>query len=285
MFKSATIYRIAGSLNASRMNPFAPTQPTQEKSIGWIPPREENGALIESVAGQQIIKLAIETRSVPAATIKEEVEKACAAVEQETGRKPGKKERRDIADEVKFNLLPSAFPKRVHILGWIDPEAGLLVIDCTSTSRLDDFAKAVVEAGDGVVLQPLNTKQSPVGVMSVRLLDPDLDSVLWTGWACQLESMDDSKRKVKYANCYLDTDEIKDYIRAGMAAVKLEFGFEDVVTFTLNESGSMSQIGLDVEYIGEEADAFDVDVSLFTKIMQQVIPALIHELGGLEEAA
>ena len=67
MFKNATIYRFS-NLPASSgeggadlcFNTFEPCGATQERSIGWIPPRgHENGALVESVAGQMILKLMV----------------------------------------------------------------------------------------------------------------------------------------------------------------------------------------------------------------------------------
>ena len=77
MFKAATIYKMAARPEGFSFEEklqdraFVPCQPTQEKSVGWVPPRgHENGLLMEVVAGQYILKAMIETKSVPASAFK-----------------------------------------------------------------------------------------------------------------------------------------------------------------------------------------------------------------------
>ena len=68
MFKNAIIYRftLTSSIVAASLDTFVPCGPTQEKSSGWVPPRgQEHGDLVEVIAGQTILKLMTETKSVP----------------------------------------------------------------------------------------------------------------------------------------------------------------------------------------------------------------------------
>ena len=102
MIKNAFLYRLASELpdftateEALHAAIFTPCGATQEKSTGWVPPRgHEHGALLESVGGQWILKLMTETKSVPAQNIKSGVDALAKAIEDQTGRKPGRKERR-----------------------------------------------------------------------------------------------------------------------------------------------------------------------------------------------
>ena len=73
MFKSVMVYRVAEgwspsleqmeqALDAER---FVPCGASQEKAIGWVEPRgEAHGPLVETVSGQRILKLKIETKGV-----------------------------------------------------------------------------------------------------------------------------------------------------------------------------------------------------------------------------
>ena len=79
MIKNAILYRIApeffisSDLFANNMEAaaFAPCGATQEISAGWVPPRgEAYGALVESIGGHLIAKLAIETKAVPSELVK-----------------------------------------------------------------------------------------------------------------------------------------------------------------------------------------------------------------------
>lgn len=107
MFKNVMVYRIgegfAPSLTdvqtALEAMQFVECGASQEKSIGWIAPRgEAHGPLIESVAGQWIMKLMIESKAVPGHVVRRKADERIAEIEAATGRKPGKKERRDLMD-------------------------------------------------------------------------------------------------------------------------------------------------------------------------------------------
>ena len=63
MFKDMIIYRTAKSWqsdllaleNALQKTVFAECSATQERSVGWVPPRgEPHGPMVESVAGQWV---------------------------------------------------------------------------------------------------------------------------------------------------------------------------------------------------------------------------------------
>ncbi len=175
MFKNATLYRIkSNTLFDAHTNAaleqdfdFLACGPNQEKSVGWIPPRgHENGALIESVAGELILKLMIETKAVPADVVKREVAERVAHIEASTGRKPGKKETREISEDVRQFFLPMAFTKQSATLVWIERGTDLLMIDSTSQSRLDDVISMLVKSIDGLVLQMVNTTVSPSSAMA-----------------------------------------------------------------------------------------------------------------------
>lgn len=61
MLKNVTIYRVVEGLphTAAELaemlaaHPFAPCQPSQAQSRGFVPPREADGALIDALGGLQ----------------------------------------------------------------------------------------------------------------------------------------------------------------------------------------------------------------------------------------
>ncbi|MDR2326770.1 MAG: recombination-associated protein RdgC, partial [Acidovorax sp.] len=137
MFKNMIVYRIAaqwqGALEqleeALQKTPFTPCGATQEKSAGWVPPRgEEHGLLAESVGGQWVLRYMSESKMLPASVLNRKVAEKAEAIEKEFGRKPGKKEKQELKDEAKLDLLPMAFTKQGGMWVWIDPQAKLLVL-------------------------------------------------------------------------------------------------------------------------------------------------------------
>lgn len=120
MFKNIITYAIPGEWNpdltlveeALTRSKFVECGASQEKSMGWVEPRgEENGPMLESVDGQWLLKLQIETKVLPGAVVKEQSAKRIAQITEQTGRRPGKKEARDIREDMRTELLTKAFPK------------------------------------------------------------------------------------------------------------------------------------------------------------------------------
>lgn len=126
MFKSMIIYRIADSWqsdlqvleDALQKTVFAECGATQERSLGWVPPRgEAHGPLVESVAGQWMMRFMTEAKVLPASVLNRKVNEKAAHIEATEGRKPGRKEKRELKDEAKLDLLPMAFTKQVAM--WV----------------------------------------------------------------------------------------------------------------------------------------------------------------------
>src|SRR3954469_16749431 len=82
---------------------------TQAVSAGWVPPRgQPHAPLVEVVGGHRLLTLMVERRLLPGAVVKRRVDELAAQVERETGRKPGKKLKRELKDQATLELLPMA---------------------------------------------------------------------------------------------------------------------------------------------------------------------------------
>jgi recombination associated protein RdgC len=294
MFKNITLYRISNlpdhfGVGAAELCPFAfePCGPTQEKSVGWIPPRgHENGALIESVAGQIILKLMIESKTVPADVIRREVAERTSHIESSTGRKPGKKETREISEDVRQFLLPMAFTKQAATLVWIDKESKLMVIDSASQSRLDDVLTALVKSIDGLELQMVNTIISPASAMAQWLIEQEGPSGFTVDRECELKACDESKAVVKYGRHPLDIEEVAQHITQGKMPTRLAMTWNDRVSFVLTDGFKLKKLEF-LETVFENAggsasheDQFDADVAISTGELKNMIHDLIEALAG-----
>jgi len=292
MFKNATLYRIASNTtfdehtNAALEQDFdfVPCGPTQEKSVGWIPPRgHENGPLIESVAGQLILKLMIESKTVPADVIRREVAERVSHIEASTGRKPGKKETREISEDVRMFFLPMAFTKQAATLVWIDKETKLLMIDSASQSRLDDVISMLVKSIDGLALQMVNTIISPASAMSQWLVEQEGPSGFTVDRECELKACDESKAVVKYGRHPLDIEEVSQHIAQGKVPTRLALTWNDRISFVLTDGFQLKKLAfLETVFEGAEQheDRFDADVAIATGELKNMIPDLISALGG-----
>ena len=292
MFKNAIFYRIEIPLPTSTdMNDalakqsFQSCSATQEKSIGWVPPRAEHGLFLESIGGHWIAKLQIETKAVPAQVLERKVNEMAKRIEESTGRKPGKKGRKEIKDEAKLELLPHAFPKRTACWVWIDPKASTLLIDTSSQSRADDVVNALVEAIPGLVIRWPSTVQTPSNAMAQWLVDQEPPAQFSIGRECELQAIDESKAVVKYGRHPLEIAEVQEHIKQGKWPTKLSLTWDARVEFVLTEGMQLRKLTLlDVVAESKDAEGFDADVAIFTGEMSKLLPDLMVALGGQAEA-
>jgi len=279
---SASVAQIEDSLDSAR---FVPCGASQEKSIGWVEPRgEAHGPLVESVGGQLILKLMIETRALPGSVIKRKAEERLAHIEATTGRKPGKKETREIKDDIKLELLPLAFSKESSVAVWIDPEASLLVIDAGSQARADEVVTMLVKSLAGLAVALIDTKVSPTAAMSEWLITQEPPAGFTVDRECELKAADESKAVVRYTRHPLDTDEVRQYVESGKLPTRLALTWDSRVSFVLTEGLQIKKLAfLDVVFEKTSAgkdDGFDADTAIATGELRKLLPDLLEALGG-----
>nr|WP_279235666.1 recombination-associated protein RdgC [Acidovorax sp. W1-6] len=269
---------------------FAACGATQERAVGFVPPRgEAHGPLAESVGGQWILRFMVEAKVLPGSVLARKVQDKVDQIERETGRKPGKKEKRDLKDEAKLDLLPMAFTKMGSMWVWIDPQARTLVLDTGSQARADEVVSQLVEllpAGFAVAL--LHTQTSPQTAMAHWLKEQDPPAGFTVDRECELKSPDESKAVVRYARHPLDIEEVQQHIQAGKLPTRLALTWDDRVSFVLTEGLQLKKIAfLDTVFEGQAQDegGFDTDVAIATGELSKLLPDLIEALDGEAEGA
>lgn len=300
MFKNLIVYRIGEgwSATASQLETelakarFVPCGATQQKSAGWVEPRgEAHGPMVEMVGGQWVLKLMSEQRVVPGSVVKRRTEEIAEQIEQQTGRKPGKKQTKELKEQALLELLPMAFTKQGSTWVWISPKARLLVLDCGSQARADEVVTLLVKALDGLALSLIQTEMSPAVAMAHWLGTGEPPYQFSIDRECELKSPDEMKSVVRYARHPLDTDEVKQHIQAGKVPTRVAMTWRDRVSFVLTEALQLKKLAFqDVVFEGEaaqsanskaaKAEAFEADVAISTGELVQMLPDLFEALGG-----
>lgn len=276
--------------DALASEPFAECGASQQKSTGWVPPRgDAHGALVESVDGQWIARFVIETKSVPGDAVRRKTQEAVEQIEKTTGRKPGKKETRDLRDDALLALLPQAFPRRSQVTAWIDPQRRWLVLDAGAQGKADELITSLARvAGRGFEVGLLQTAQSPQGSMAAWLADQSGDALPHTfnvERECELKGSGDEPAVVKFTRHPLLTDEVRQHIAEGKLPTKLALGWAGRVGFVLTQALQLKKIAFEEGVFEEGAkpsddDRFDADVALATGELGGLIGDLIEALGG-----
>ncbi|MBC7917760.1 MAG: recombination-associated protein RdgC [Rhodoferax sp.] len=296
MFKNLMVYRLTSAwtvraeqleaaLEAAR---FVECGSLQDKSVGWIAPRgEEGGPLVEVVGGQWILRLMVETKAVPGSVVKRKVEAQIEQIEATTGRKPGRKETRDLKDDARMSLLPLAFSRQSAVWVWVDPKANLLMLDAGSQARADEVVTALVKALDSLAMHLVQTEMSPAAAMSLWLSTGDAPVGFTVDQECELKAVDASRAVVRYTRHPLDGEEIPKHIQVGKVPTRLALSWAESVSFVLTDALAVKKIAFldgavdDTSSKGDRADdRFDADVAIATGELRKLLPALLDALGG-----
>jgi recombination associated protein RdgC len=293
LFKNLTVYRVGPAWAASSAELeaglaktiFVPCGATQPVSAGWAPPRgTAHAPLLESIGGQWLMKLVIEQRVLPSSVVKRRLDERAAQIEQATGRKPGRKQAKELKDEIVLELLPQAFTKQAAVRVWLDPKARLLMIDATSPSKADEVVTHLVRAADGLNPTPLHSAESPAAAMSRWLTTGEAPAGFSVDRECELKAADESKAAVRYARHALDIDEVRQHVADGKVPTRLALTWQGRVSLLLTDAMQVKKIAF-LEGVFEGAkpgkdEAFDADAAIATGELGKLIPDLIDALGG-----
>ena len=299
MFKNLMLYRLGPGWPASAAQleealarePFAECGATQQKSTGWVPPRgQDHGALVEAVDGQWIARFAIETKPVPGDAVRRKVQEAVAQIEKTSGRKPGKKELRDLRDDALIALLPQAFARRSQVSVWLNPRERWLVLDAGSQGKADELISSLVRvAGQGFAIHLLQTARSPQAAMAGWLAAQSADELpaaLHVERECELKGSGEEPAVVKFARHDLATDEVGQHIAEGKLPTRLALGWQGRVGFVLTQALQLKKIAFQEGVFDERPapanadERFDADVALATGELSGLIADLLAALGG-----
>ena len=295
LFKNIVVYRIGPAWTPPAFDrleaelqrlAFQPCEPTQERSAGWVPPRgTDNGAMVESVAGQWILKLAVERKAVPGGAVRTELEARCKAIEAERGRKPGRKEKAELKDEIVRSFLPRAFSKRTSHVLWLDAQQRSLVVAAGSAKAAEPVVKALVdvmaELGHVLPLSPLSTSLAPATAMAEWLSTKQPPAGFSIDRDLELKHPGEDRSVVRYARHSLELDEIGQHIQEGKLPAQLALTWNDKVSFVLTEQLAIRKIDIrGVEDAPKGEDGFDADAAIATGELSALLPELLASLGG-----
>ena len=118
-FKNLYLYRLPGNwaVDAGQLEEqlarltLQACSATDPRSIGWVAPRDA-GALIHSVNQQWLLALGVEEKLLPASIVKRFASDKAKDIEEAEGRRIGRKEMREIQEQIDLGTIPGAMDPR-----------------------------------------------------------------------------------------------------------------------------------------------------------------------------
>lgn len=267
--------------------PLLPCSGLTAQSQGWVSPRD-NGQLVCSQGRQMLFALSVETKLLPASVVKDAAQAKCAEIEARMGFKPGKKQIRDIKEQVTAELLPKAFSKRRMTRCWIDAAAGWLIVDSSSLKRGDELTALLRETLGELAIEPLNTTQSPLSAMTAWLASNKVPGMFALDQDCEMKSGGDDPGAVRFARHGLEGEDVRRHVRDGKSVTQLGLTWNDRMRLILADPGVIKRVRFEMieqdraenEPQGSGDDRFDADFALMCGELGKMLEELVTALGG-----
>ncbi len=274
--------------------PSRPLGDLEPAFTGWTQPLGEEGTQLVHAVGNCIMVCARkEEKILPAATVRELLEQRLAEIEEKEGRRPGAKARRELKENIIFEMMPRAFSKSSRQYAYIDRKHGWLLVDTASATRAEEVISLLRECLGSFPVVPLATEEAPVDVMTQWLKDRSVPTGLEIGDECELRDLVEDGGIVRARREDLFSDEIQAHVQGGKRVMKLAMTWKERVSFVLDEHFILRRLRFEdavLDEAGESraesfAERFDADFALMSGEMQRFLPALIDLFGGLEQNA
>jgi recombination associated protein RdgC len=265
---------------------FAPGSSIEELSIGWVPPKEGDSALVYAVDRQMLLTLRHEKKLLPAKVIAQVVKQRAEKLEEEEGFKPGRKRLKELKELVRDELLPRAFSLSSDTRVWIDPVHGWLAVDTGSANKAGEIYSLLVKAIDGFPGRSLKVTASVPGEMTAWLSTGEAPAGFTVDQDAELKARD-GKATVRFANQSLELDDVARHTKAGKHCTKLALTWESRISFLLTDKLEIKRIrALDIlkeaggNTEGDADERFTADAMLMTGELAKLLAEVVEALGG-----
>lgn len=283
-FKNLAIYNIIDTIDISNIeeqlkkHEFTKLGAIQESTFGWVPTFKDSICMAGQVAGMVFIAARVDEKILPASVVNDHLTEKMDEIEKAEGRRPGKKEREQLKEDIRSILLPRAFHKSKRVSAWIDLKNKRLVVNASSENVADDFTANLREAIGSLPIIPFMGSRDGSQILTDWYKDPtarpngiELDADL------KLSMVQDPTVKAAYKNLDIEAGEINLSLESGMRIKQIHASHNESIHFTINEKFQIKAIKYDDKLVEQANDSDDPRSDAI--LMIDSINSLINVLG------
>jgi len=285
-FKSAALYRLADGFRPSAEElatalarlPSTPCGAFDLVSRGFAPEvLDANGALF--------FALATEEKLLPAAVVNQATKERAAEITGQQDHPVGRKQMKEIKEQVTEDLLPKAFTQRKTTRAYLD-SAGWLVVEGTP-AKAETLLECLHKACETLPVRRLDTLIAPVAGMADWLASGEAPAGFTIDQDAELQACDEGKAAIRYTRHSLDGEDLRQHLATGKLPTKLALTWADKISFVLTAEGHLKRLAL-LAVLTERAEANAqgaeeerlVSATLFAGELRQLLADLVAALGG-----
>lgn len=285
-FPNITAEALSEKLEAQR---FVPCASLERERHGFTPAFEQE-SLVRKVKDVFWLQVMSEVKPVPGSVVKRLLRERVLKVELEESRKVGRKEQRELKEEVTDELVSKAVPVQSTLTVMLDPTANLMIISSTSNKRVELALSLLHRCLDDLNASRMQFAKTIQGQMSELLLD-EYSSVFATDSSLVLKGLGSPAATVRFAQHSLAGPEIITHLNAGLRPVALELGWKERLSFVLTDNFEIKQLTF-LELVTTEFESAKpedptelIDAMLMVQNgeLKEMVAELTDWLGGAAE--
>jgi len=269
---------------------FQPCSSLETESSGWVPVRKTSPAVVQAVGKNMMVMFCAGKKLIPSSVVAEQVKIKAAEIENAQGYTPGRKQLKQLKEDVIEALIPRAFEVKKTTMAWFDLKNGWLIIDTTSTNKADEVIKHLLTAIDKFPIQSLKLERTPVAAMTNWLSIDEAPRGFTVDQDTELKSKEEGGATVRYLKHTPENQDMQRQITTGKHCTRLALTWEDKISFVLTETFSIKKIA-PLAVLKESEDLsgkndeerFDADFMLMAAEIGSLLNDLTAELGEIGE--
>lgn len=256
----------------------------QEETYGWVPPFEGGSLFCESMGNFLFFSARHQRKEIRSAALNERLTSKISEIQQSEDRRIGRKERSELKDSVKTEMLPNAFPVSKTITGIIDLTQQRLLVNASSVADADNLTSHLREALGSLKVLPIKSENAYF--LDNYWANPNTkpESVDWLG-ELTLQMPGDSKIKAKFSNLAIDDSAIAQCISDSMRLTQASLSFNDQLAFVLNTKWQIKRLKFAEDFFSQSDDSGDprADALLQAQCIQSLLLAFDDEIVRKEK--
>lgn len=296
LIKSATVY--SAELPATehleqhlQENAFTEMADLQIRAVGFV--AFDSGLYTAPFPGGVAFKVRIDEKIIPASQVEKETERLALETQRLTGRKPGKKERKELKDAALLSLAPRAFPRTAVVTCFYERGTQYLIAPTTSKKLSDTITSALVHAVASMKTTTINVSdvKKDLTARMKNWLDND-DEAFGEFSPSSDAALAIEKRRitVKMGNLQAAREGLQEAISKGFQVTSLGFThIETGVEFRLTDAFHFKGIAFVHDGGESEDDAFTaeaaIEVAEFSKVVAELCDMMGYQPPGDAEEA
>lgn len=158
---------LSGLIEAAQKHAlFQPCTGSDERKEGFdLLPEEEGGSFAYEVEGLYVLRYRVQSKLLPGSVVNDELRKRMHAIHVAEGRKVGGKEKKELKEQIKIELLSKAFTKDGFTYVYIDTHNNNIVVESTSQKQCDSVISALIKMIPDMVAKPWNVEESAANTL------------------------------------------------------------------------------------------------------------------------